>query len=99
MLKKKKTDGVSNRGAEQTIPAARLAHEDGIHINTIGIGLTDYHELNGIASPPASVNSFKVADFDELQNVDEMIFASTCPSKESNDSLCCSQKLLISCYL
>ncbi|CAG5124867.1 unnamed protein product, partial [Candidula unifasciata] len=75
------TDGVSNVNSQQTVPYAQLAHEDGIHIYSIGVGLTDYRELDGIASPPAEQNSFKVSDFDELQAVDDIIFASACPKR------------------
>ncbi|KAK6961160.1 collagen alpha-3(VI) chain-like isoform X4, partial [Biomphalaria glabrata] len=72
------TDGVSTVNAERTVPNARLAHDDGIHIFTIGVGLSDTRELEGIATPPASQNSFKVDNFDALEYVDDLIFASAC---------------------
>ena len=34
------TDGVSNINSRRTIPEADLAKEEGIHIYTVGIGLT-----------------------------------------------------------
>ncbi|KAK6961154.1 collagen alpha-1(XIV) chain, partial [Biomphalaria glabrata] len=74
------TDGVSAVNAERTVPNARLAHDDGIHIFTIGVGLSDTRELEGIATPPASQNSFKVDNFDELEYMDGLIFASACYS-------------------
>ncbi|XP_059170597.1 collagen alpha-4(VI) chain-like [Physella acuta] len=74
-------DGLSTVNPEQTVPNARLAQNDGIHIYTVGIGLSDYRELDGIASPPAKENSFKVASFDDLVHVDDMIFAAACPEE------------------
>ncbi|XP_041374199.1 uncharacterized protein LOC121387240 [Gigantopelta aegis] len=73
------TDGVSNINSRRTVPDAQAAHDEGIHIYAIGIGLTDTRELDGIASPPSSANSFTVNDFSELENLDEKIFSSICP--------------------
>uniref|UniRef100_A0A0B7ART5 Collagen alpha-3(VI) chain n=2 Tax=Arion vulgaris TaxID=1028688 RepID=A0A0B7ART5_9EUPU len=73
------TDGVSTTSTELTVASARLAHDEGIHIYSIGVGLSDYRELDGIASPPARENSIKVANFDDLQYVDDVILASACP--------------------
>ena len=75
------SDGVSTIHPEDTIPFAEAAHADGIHIYTIGVGLTDTRELDGIATAPASENSFSVPDFDALQEVDDRIFAQACPRK------------------
>lgn len=72
---------MSSEAPEQTIRSAMEAHDEGIHIFSIGVGLADYRELDGIATPPASENSFKVATFEDLQNVDDILLASACPSK------------------
>ncbi|KAK7502428.1 hypothetical protein BaRGS_00006381, partial [Batillaria attramentaria] len=73
------TDGVSNVNSDRTIPEAEAARDDGIHIYTIGIGLTDTREMDAIATPPASANSFSVKDLDELRFLHQTIFASICP--------------------
>lgn len=72
------TDGVSNINYQRTIPEAKAARKKGIHIYAIGINLQDFAELNGIASQPASVNAFAVNTFDELEGLDEKIFAAVC---------------------
>ena len=77
------TDGVSNINSRRTIPEAEAARKKGIHIYTIGIGLTDMREVNGIASRPASENAFAVQNFDELEGLDESIFESICPGKHA----------------
>ncbi|KAK3599021.1 hypothetical protein CHS0354_012500 [Potamilus streckersoni] len=73
------TDGISNINARRTIPEAEQARASGIHIYAIGIGLSDTKELNAMASPPASENSFSVKEFDELAGLAEKIFSSVCP--------------------
>ena len=72
------TDGVSNINSRRTITEAEDARAKGIHIYAIGIGLTDTREVNGIASVPATENAFFVQSFDELEGLDEAIFAATC---------------------
>lgn len=53
-----------------------------IHIYAIGIGLPDTRELDGIASRPASANSFNVKDFDELKGLPQQIFeGALCPGE------------------
>ncbi|KAL3854733.1 hypothetical protein ACJMK2_013983 [Sinanodonta woodiana] len=75
------TDGVSNINAGRTVPEAQLARADGIHIYAIGIGLPDTRELDAIASPPASENSFSVRSFDELKGIKQKVFSSLCPGE------------------
>lgn len=75
------TDGISNINSQKTIPEARRTHSEGIHIYAIGIGLTDTHELDAIASEPASENSFAVRTFEELEDLSESLFISICPGK------------------
>ena len=73
------TDGVSNINSRRTIPEAVEARKKGIHIYTIGIGLTDTEEVFAIATPPHQENSFNVQSFDELRGLDQKIFSSICP--------------------
>lgn len=73
------TDGVSNVRARRTIPEANLAKADGIHIYTVGIGLADLWELDGMATPPAEENRFSVRDFDGLSTLQEELSSSICP--------------------
>ena len=73
------TDGVSNINSRRTIPEAEQARAEGIHIYAIGIGLTDTTELDGIASQPASENSFAVQEFSELRNLRDTLFSAFCP--------------------
>lgn len=72
-------DGVSNINSARTVPEAQAAHSEGIHVYAIGVGLTDTRELDAIATPPSSRNSFAVNDFDELNFLYQRIFASACP--------------------
>jgi Mg-chelatase subunit ChlD len=75
------TDGVSNINSRKTIPQAVESRAAGIHIYAIGIGLRDTRELDGMASEPASENSFNVKSFDELSVLSEKIFEAFCPGK------------------
>ena len=75
------TDGVSNINSRRTIPEAEQARAEGIHIYAIGIGLTDTTELDGIASQPASENSFAVQEFSELRTLRDQVFSAFCPGK------------------
>ena len=68
------TDGISNINSRRTVPEAEAARRDGIHIYSIGIGLTDTRELDAMASLPASKNSFNVREFEELQGLADDIF-------------------------
>ena len=72
-------DGVST--SENTMYEAQLARDDGILIFTIGVGLSDTRELDGIASQPTDDHSFKVKTFAELKVVDDIIYATACPSE------------------
>lgn len=76
------TDGVSNINGRKTIGEAELARAEGIHIYAVGIGLTDTRELDGMASVPASENSFNVQNFDELAALSDTVFQSFCPGKK-----------------
>ncbi|CAC5421536.1 unnamed protein product [Mytilus coruscus] len=73
------TDGVSNINSQTTIPEAEKARDVGIHLYTIGIGLSNLTELNGMASVPAKDNSFNVQSFDELKGLAK-IFPSKRPA-------------------
>lgn len=77
------TDGVSNINSRRTVPEANLARDEDIHVYAIGIGLTDTREVDAIANPPASNNSFNVQSFDELKGLDKQIFSALCPGKRA----------------
>ena len=85
------TDGVSNINYRRTIPGAESARSDGIHIYAIGIGLRDTRELDGMASIPATKNSFNVQEFDELEGLADDIFGGTECGKTMS-ALCVQQK-------
>lgn len=73
-------DGVSNFiNAQYTVPEAEAAKADSIHIFGIGVGLDDITELNGIVSAPASENRFLVQNFEELNNLADVLYMSSCP--------------------
>ena len=72
------TDGVSNINSRRTIPEGEEARNKGIHMYVIGIGLTDYKEIDGIASRPVEENRFAVDEFSELDMLKEKVFAAFC---------------------
>ena len=75
------TDGVSNINSRRTIPEAEQARADGIHIYSIGIGLTDTKELDAMASRPVEENRYSVQDFSELRHLRDDIFHALCTSQ------------------
>jgi collagen type VI alpha len=75
------TDGTSNINAQNTIPEAKLAHSQGIHIFTIGVGIADNREIKRIASDPWQENSFSIRDFEELTDLAESLYLPECPGK------------------
>ncbi|XP_041375049.1 collagen alpha-1(XII) chain-like [Gigantopelta aegis] len=77
------TDGVSNIEHAKTIPEARKSRRRGIHIYSIGIGLTDLREIEGIASRPVIANRFIVKDFSELRALRDKVFRSVCVATEA----------------
>lgn len=82
------TDGISNINSRQTVKEAIAARDDdNIHIYTIGIGLADTRELDGMASPPIENNRFNVQSFDELKGFDRKIFQAICKGNFDN-SIC-----------
>ncbi|VDI00695.1 Hypothetical predicted protein [Mytilus galloprovincialis] len=66
---------------KRTIPEAEEARRKGIHIYSIGIGLTDTAEVFAIATPPSENNSFIIQNFNELSGLDKTIFSSICQDK------------------
>ena len=72
------TDGVSNINARRTVPEAEQARADGIHIYSIGIGLTDTQELDAMASRPVEDNRYSVQDFNQLRSLRDDIFHALC---------------------
>jgi hypothetical protein len=59
-----------------------IMRAEGIHIYAVGIGLKDTRELDGMASVPASENSFNVQSFDELAALSDTVFQSFCPGNK-----------------
>ena len=72
------TDGVSNLRNGRTIPEAHRVQDEGIHIFSIGIGLTNLEEIYAISSEPSSANTFLVKDFDELSKVGPDLVSAIC---------------------
>lgn len=62
------TDGVSNVNAERTVPEARLAHNQGIAVVGIGVGLSNTRELSAVVSSPPSKFMHLVDNFYDLKN-------------------------------
>ena len=63
------TDGVSNVNSYRTVAEAERARKDGIHLFTVGIGLSNERELVAMASKPSDMNSFLVDDHAALSSV------------------------------
>ncbi|XP_060566778.1 uncharacterized protein LOC132725621 isoform X26 [Ruditapes philippinarum] len=76
------TDGVSDLNARKVAREARKVRASGIHMYTIGIGLSDTTEILSIASEPASENSFPVSNFDQLGAIPEQMFKGKCKKDE-----------------
>jgi Mg-chelatase subunit ChlD len=72
------TDGVSDLNARKVAREARKVRASGIHMYTIGIGLSDTTEILSIASEPASENSYAVSNFDQLGAIPEQMFKGKC---------------------
>ena len=66
------TDGQSNNNT-QTVQEAAIAKNMGIHIVTIGVGMTDMTELYQIASAPPTGNVFISSDFNQLFSIIDVI--------------------------
>ena len=79
------TDGVSNINSRRTIPEAEQARAEGIHIYSIGIGLTDTKELDGMASRPVEDNRYSVQDFSGLHTLRDDIFHAICQRQYFSD--------------
>lgn len=72
------TDSASDRNVRKTIPEARKLWARKIQVNTVGIGLRDTRELDGMATPPASKNSYAVRSFSELAGLPARILEGRC---------------------
>lgn len=72
------TDSTSDRNVRKTIPEARKLWARKIQVNTVGIGLRDTRELDGMATPPASKNSYAVRSFNELAALPARILEGRC---------------------
>ena len=77
------TDGISNLNSHRTLPEAHKSWDQGIHIFTIGIGLTgETEELDGMATPPASLNRFLVENFEDLAVIRPQVYTKMCECKQ-----------------
>ena len=73
------TDGLSSAGSNATIAQALLAKQEGIHIITVGVGLSGQtQEVDAIASAPADVNRYLVMDFLELESIVPKLITHIC---------------------
>jgi len=72
------TDGVSNMKNWRTIPEAHKLQDDGVHMFSIGIGLTNLDEVYAVASEPATKNTFTVDRFEELPSVAPKLVSTIC---------------------
>lgn len=68
------TDGISNMNTNRISIEAKAAHERGIQVYAIGIGLAEISELKQFASQPSEDYTFNVQDFHELQNLKGKLF-------------------------
>lgn len=75
------TDGVSNVRNFRTVPEAHKVQDEGIHIFSVGIGLTNLEEIYAVSSEPSSANTFLVQDFDQLPNVAPGLVSAICGGK------------------
>merc|ERR1711962_1855571 len=69
------TDGESD---DSPIPVADAARSDGINIYTIGIGMANTTELEGIANKPSENYVFSIGEFGVLDTLDKEVFAAIC---------------------
>lgn len=89
------TDSTSDRNTRKTIPEARKLWFKKIHVYAVGVGLRDTRELHGIATPPASKNSFTVRSFSELAALPARMLEGRCQGSdhvhiyEYIDKACC----------
>lgn len=76
------TDGQSTIERDLTIPTARSAHDLGIRTFAIGVGSTDLpefkEEIEGIASDPDDDHVFSLADFSDLEFIEDTLVRRTC---------------------
>jgi len=72
------TDGESNVNAQQTIPEAEKARDQGIHVFALGVGLSDPWELNGIASKPLANNVVRVNNWEDLWGESPKLIDAVC---------------------
>ncbi|CAC5417435.1 unnamed protein product [Mytilus coruscus] len=83
------TDGVSNVKAENTIPEAQKAKEEGVHVITIGVGSFDSAELRAMASEPTDNNMYIIDDFNSFAGLKTNLVKATCRDESiCNDNPC-----------
>lgn len=75
------TDGLSNINSESTVPEAEYTKAQGIHVFSIGVGISDPWELNAIASNPPENNVFPIVDWDGLWDISDKLIDNVCRGK------------------
>ena len=73
---------------------ARQAHEEGINVFVVGVGVKDEREINDIVSSPTDETKFLVDDIADVFVLPDVVFAQMCMSKyTSSDGMGCMAKL------
>ena len=72
------TDSPSDRNIRKTLPEARKLRGRKVHVYAVGVGLSNTREIEGIATQPASRNSFSVHRFSELATLPARILEGRC---------------------
>ena len=73
------TAGLSIAGQAKTISEAVLVKQEGIHVITVGVGLSGQtQEVDAMASTPADINRYLIVDFTELDIIIPKLIAHIC---------------------
>lgn len=86
------TDGLSDTNADRTQSEAEDARNAGISIYTIGVGLPDNSEAEGISSKPPNGHMFPIGSFAELSDIQVELYESSCPGKYGRKLTCCEPR-------
>lgn len=69
---------MSNVRSFATVYEAEASKDAGIHIFTVGIGLSDSSEVTAIASYPSQQNTFVLTGFDQLLDIVDDLVSAVC---------------------
>ena len=70
-----------HRFALQVTKEARQAHDLGINVFVVGVGVKNEREINSIVSPPTDETKFLVDDVADLAFLPDVVFAQMCISE------------------